>query len=106
MDNTSHPITLYWNIASQPSRAVESILLAGDVPHNIVNIDIMKGEQHGEAFAKLNPHKMVPFIKDNRDGDDYGLSESSAILKYLCNTIDSIPTHYWPTDDQQRALTD
>ena len=102
MEDIDHSITLYWSIASQPSRSVKSLLLAGQVPHNTVNIDLLKGEHLQEPFKKVNPRCMIPFIKDN----DFGLSESNSILKYLCNTNPSIPEYYWPKDDQTRALTD
>ena len=100
--DTTHPLTLYWSIGSQPSRSVKALLLAGAVPHNSVNIDLMKGEQKGEAYLKVNPRGMIPCIKEG----DFQLSESNAILKYLCNTHESIPAHYWPKDEQTRAITD
>jgi hypothetical protein len=37
-------ITLYWNLFSQPSRAVKAVLLMGKVPHETVSIDLFKGE--------------------------------------------------------------
>ena len=97
-----HPITLYWNIASQPSRSVKSLLIAGGVPHNSKMIDLMKGEHKKEEYLKINPKGLIPYIQDG----DFSLGESNAILKYLCNTNATIPEHYWPKNDQQRALTD
>ena len=37
-------IVLYWNFASQPSRAIKALLKAGDVEHEDVHLDLMKGE--------------------------------------------------------------
>ena len=102
VEEQQHPITLYWNVASQPSRAVKSLLLAGGVPHNTKSIDLMKGEHLGEEYKKINARGQVPYLTDG----DFGLAESNAILKYLCNTQSTIPDHYWPKNDQQRALTD
>ena len=62
----------------------------------------MKGQQKSEEYLKINPAGQVPFIKDG----EFGLSESNAILKYLCNTNPSVPEHFWPKEDKARALTD
>ena len=48
-------LTLYWHIASQPSRAVKTVLEMGGIKHNEVTLDLMKGEQKGEDFLKINP---------------------------------------------------
>lgn len=45
---------------------------------------------------------MVPYIKDG----DFGLSESNAILKYLCATYNTIPEHYFPKDLRARYRVD
>lgn len=94
--------TLYWNIGSQPSRAVKTLLDAGKVPHKAETIDIMKGLHKGEEFLKINPRGQIPYIKDG----DFGLPESNAILKYIANSQSSVPEHWWPKDEKARALTD
>ena len=48
-----------------------------DVEQQVV--DILAGEQYGEAFTKINPSSFVPVLEDG----DFRLIESSAILKYL-----------------------
>jgi glutathione S-transferase len=102
MEASAEGITLYWAIGSQPSRAVKALLLAGNIPHKEVSIDIMKGEQKGEEYTRINPRQLVPYIKDG----DFGLSESNAILKYLCNTYDTIPEHFFPKKLQDRYRVD
>jgi maleylpyruvate isomerase len=92
MEPSTDALTLYWNVGSQPSRSVKALLLAGAVDYKEVSVNLFTEEQKGEAFTKINPRQMVPFIKDG----EFGLSESNAILKYLCNTRDSIPEHYFP----------
>lgn len=62
----------------------------------------MKGEQRGEAFLKINPRGMVPFIVEG----DWKLGESTAILKYLCETRSSIPKTMWPECPKARAYID
>ena len=49
-------LKLYWNIASPPSRALKSLLIAGGVPHEEQHVDISKGEQKSEEILKLNPN--------------------------------------------------
>jgi len=95
-------ITLYWMLPHHPSRSVKSLLLAGAVPHKEVSINLLKQEQRGEAYLKINPRGLIPCITDG----DFVLSDGNAILKYLCSTQASIPEHYWPKGDQERALTD
>lgn len=48
-----------------------------DVDQQIV--DILAGEQYGEAFTAINPNNFVPVLEDG----EFRLMESSAILKYL-----------------------
>ena len=50
----------------------------------------------------VNPRGLIPAIKDG----DFLLSESNAILKYIASTHSTVPAHYWPKDEQTRALTD
>lgn len=95
-------LTLYWNIVSQPSRAVKALLSFGNVPHKEVTIDISKGEQYGEEYVKINPSSVVPFIIDG----DFKLGESNAILKYLADTYSTIPEHLFPKDPKKRAIVD
>jgi glutathione S-transferase len=59
-------------------------------------IDIMAGEQYGEAFTKINPSNFVPVLEDG----DFRLIEISAILKYLAETSGS---ETYPANPQARA---
>jgi len=102
MEASGDGLTLYWHVGSQPSRAVKALLLAGGIDHKEVVIDMFKQEQKGEEYTKINPRQLIPFIKDG----DFGLSESNAILKYLCNTRDTIPEHYFPKNLQERYRVD
>src|SRR3970282_1009089 len=54
------------------------------------------GEHLGEAYGAVNPSQQVPVLEDG----DFRLTESSAILKYLADKIDS-PAY--PKDLKQRA---
>jgi len=59
-------------------------------------VDIFKGEHVQPAYRALNPNALVPMLEDG----DFRLTESSAILKYLADKIDS---PLYPKGLQQRA---
>ena len=59
-------------------------------------VDLMSGEHMNAAYAAINPNQLVPVLEDG----DFRLTESSAILKYLADLIDS-PAY--PKDFKQRA---
>ena len=57
------------------------------------------GEQHAEAFAAINPQRLVPILKHgNRQ-----LRQSLAILEYLDETWPTPPLLPSPARDRQRA---
>ena len=76
---------LYQYPASTSSRPVIMFIADEglDVEQQIV--DIMAGEQYGEAFSRINPSNFVPVLEDG----EFRLIESSAILKYLAETSGS-----------------
>lgn len=81
-DDLAVDIKLYWNIVSQPSRAIKSLLLAGDVLHEDFIIDnnaAAKDNSYSEEILQLNPQGDVPFTIIN--GQVY--NESAAQLKLL-----------------------
>jgi glutathione S-transferase len=59
-------------------------------------VDLFTGEHHQPPYVAINPNRLVPVLEDG----DFRLTESSAILKYLADKIDS-PAY--PKDLQQRA---
>ena len=59
-------------------------------------IDLFKGEQYGPEFLAINPNHAVPVLVDG----DLTLYESSAILKYLADKVNS-PAY--PKDLKARA---
>jgi len=87
---------------SQPSRAVMMFVRANSIPHEEVFVDLAKGDQFQEEFAKnVNPLKKVPVI--NHDG--FLLTESVAILRYLSRTF-PVPDHWFPKDTKTQARVD
>ena len=87
---------LYYHPVSTVSRPV--VLFAADsgIALDYQVVDLMTGEHMGPSYAAINPSKQVPALEDG----DFRMTESSAILKYLADKIDS-PAY--PKDLRKRA---
>ena len=48
-------LKLYWFPASQPARAVKSLLVAGGIEHEEIVLDIFKGEHKTPEMLAINP---------------------------------------------------
>jgi len=90
-------LTYYFDLMSQPCRAVYIFLKMSGIPFQPKEIALRKGEHMGEDFAKINPFKKVPVIDDS----GFILTESCAIFEYLCDKHKK--TNWFPVDAQQRA---
>jgi glutathione S-transferase len=77
---------LYYHPASTASRPVLLFAAESNMALDLQLVDIFKGEHRQPAYAALNPNALVPMLED---GDDFRLTESSAILKFLADKIDS-----------------
>ena len=53
------------------------------VPDEVVNVDLMKGDQRQEAYKQVNPQMLLPALID---GDGPILFQSIAIMEYLDET--------------------
>jgi glutathione S-transferase len=87
---------LYMHPVSMTSRPVRLFIAESGIKVDEQVVDLMTGEHLQPAFAGVNASKMVPVLEDG----DLRLTESSAILKYLADKIDS-PAY--PKDLKQRA---
>ncbi|MEO8178707.1 MAG: glutathione S-transferase family protein [Deltaproteobacteria bacterium] len=87
---------LYMHPVSMTSRPVRLFIAENGIQAEEQVVDLMVGEHLQSAFAAVNPSKMVPVLEDG----DLRLTESSAILKYLADKIES-PTY--PKDLKKRA---
>jgi glutathione S-transferase len=76
---------LYMHPVSMTSRPVRLFIAESGIDVDEQVVDLMAGAQHQEPFASINPNRMVPVLEDG----DLRLTESSAILKYLADKIDS-----------------
>lgn len=87
---------LYMHPVSMTSRPVRLFIAENNLPVEEQVVDLFTGEHYQEPFTAINPNRMVPVLEDG----DLRLTESSAILKYLADKIDS-PAY--PKDLKQRA---
>ena len=94
-------LKIYADFMSQPSRAVLSLTKICKIPYQLVEIRINKGAHLTPEYIKVNPLKRIPAIDDN----GFLLSESHAILTYLCQTR-NVADHLYPKDLKKRALID
>jgi glutathione S-transferase len=78
------------------SRPILLFAAEHDIPLEMNLVDLMTGQHHQPAFAALNPNRLVPVLED----EDFVLTESAAILKYLAEKVGS-PTY--PEDLRGRA---
>jgi glutathione S-transferase len=68
-----------------------------DLPCEIEEIDLFKGEHRSEEFRELNPHQKVPVWQE----EGLTLRESNAILVHLGRTRHS---ELWPIESRWEAL--
>ncbi len=76
---------LYMHPVSMCSRPVRLFIQENNIPVEEQVIDLMTGEHMKDAYLKVNPSHQVPVLDDG----DLRLTESSAILKYLADKINS-----------------
>ncbi|XP_075146573.1 GST-containing FLYWCH zinc-finger protein isoform X2 [Haematobia irritans] len=82
-----------------PSLAVRMCLKALNLPYELHNVDYIASEHLSQDYAKKNPQKEIPVLDD----DGFFLSESIAIMQYLCDKYGPDSPIY-PKDAKERAL--
>ncbi|MGZ6040196.1 MAG: glutathione S-transferase family protein [Phenylobacterium sp.] len=87
---------LYCDPISTTSRPVMLFIAEHGLDVELVHIDLMSGGHQDPAYLAINPNGIVPFLVDG----DFGLGESSAILKYLAEKVGSPD---YPRDLKARA---
>ncbi|XP_034660818.1 glutathione S-transferase 1-1 isoform X2 [Drosophila subobscura] len=83
-----------------PSLAVRMTMKALDMNYQLINVDFCALEHRTEDYAKMNPQKEIPVLDD----DGFYLSESIAIMQYLCDKYAASGSTLYPQDVNHRAL--
>uniref|UniRef100_A0A336LA08 glutathione transferase n=1 Tax=Culicoides sonorensis TaxID=179676 RepID=A0A336LA08_CULSO len=76
------PVKLYYYYRSPPSRAVLLLIKYLEIEHEIIEVDLFKGQHMEDWFLEINPRHQVPVLDDN----GFIITESKAILCYLANS--------------------
>ena len=92
-------LKIYGANLSSPSNKVRFVANALGLKYEYIQVKLREGEQRKPEFLKLNPAGKIPVIVDG----DFVLSESGAIIKYLC---DKNKSSYYPSDLKRRAIVD
>ncbi|ATB32257.1 glutathione S-transferase family protein [Melittangium boletus] len=89
MTQPLRPIRLYRHALSGHSHRVELFLSLLKLPFELVDVDLLKGEQKSPGFLAKNLFGQVPVIEDG----EVTLADSNAILVYLATRYD--PSGRW-----------
>ena len=76
---------VYYHPVSTTSRPIMLFAAEHDLPIEFTVVDLFTGEHLQPTYAMVNPDCLVPVREDG----DFRLTESSAILKYLAEKVNS-----------------
>ncbi|XP_031636614.1 glutathione S-transferase 1-1 [Contarinia nasturtii] len=82
-----------------PSLACRMVLKALNISFELVPVNFNIGEHLTDEYFKLNPQKEIPVLDD----DGFLLSESVAIMQYLCDQY-APENSIYPKEPKKRAL--
>ncbi|MBN3296106.1 glutathione S-transferase theta-1 [Amia ocellicauda] len=94
-------LQLYYDLLSQPCRAILLFVRTLGVPYHGKEVSLLKGENRSEEFSRVNPMMQIPVIVD----DGFILTESVAIMKYIAARYNA-PDHWYPADLQTQSKVD
>ncbi len=95
---TTHPIQLYGHPLSGHAHRARLALALMDIPHTLVEVDLMQGAHKTPEFRQRNPFGQVPVLDDN----GHIVFDSNAILVYLAQTYDT-QARWYPRDPKGQA---
>lgn len=101
-----HTYTLYTFFGSSCSARVRIACHLKSIPLNYQFIDLMTAGQNAPSYAALNPSQFVPLlvVHDAATGAEVAkISQSTAILEYLEETVTDAPVKLLPADPVRRA---
>ncbi|XP_075220335.1 glutathione S-transferase theta-1-like [Lycorma delicatula] len=101
MSKSGSALTFYYHLISQPSRALKILLDVNHVTYTGIVVNLLQGEHYQEDFTKINKFRKVPVIKH----EDFILTESVAIVRYLCRET-NIADNWYPKDSIKQAKVD
>nr|XP_016939594.2 uncharacterized protein LOC108017130 isoform X1 [Drosophila suzukii] len=94
-----YTMKLYAVSDGPPSLAVRMTLKALDIQYQLINVDFCSLEHRSEDYSKMNPQKEIPVLDD----DGFYLSESIAIMQYLCDKY-APDSSLYPQEVNTRAI--
>jgi glutathione S-transferase len=89
---------VFYRAPHSTASLTELVLEELGTPHEVVSLDIQKGDTKKPEFVKLNPNAKVPLIVH----DGTVLWESAAITMYLGETF-GVEKKLWPTAGPKRG---
>lgn len=94
-------LKLYYDLLSQPSRALLIFLQKTKIPFEKCPVALRNGEHLSEEYKQIHRFNKVPAIDDK----GFKLIESIGIVRYLAREH-KIDDHWYPKDSKQQARVD
>ncbi|KAG2142274.1 glutathione S-transferase [Suillus bovinus] len=93
-------VKLYGFPGSTCTRLVALVCKEKNIPYELTQVNLMKGEQKAPSFTAIQPFGQVPYIDD----DGFILYESRAIARYIIKKHPNQGTPLIPSDPKAEAL--
>ena len=90
------PIIIYGDSQSGNCYKLKLLCSFLNIDHQWIEVNIMEGETHTDAFLEMNPNAKIPLLVTEQK---HCIAESNAILYYLSQN-----TPLFPVDTLQQAL--